>query len=195
MVMVAIIILLHNPFALYDIGFQFSFLGTLGIVTISNKLKKSLQKIIQNDFLTQSFSMTISAQLMIFPLIIYYFHTVSFISILANLLIVPVAGIAIMYGMIILLLNNICVPFSQGFSYCLFCLISYLLKMAELLGSLPGASVMIATPRWWVFVIYYMGIFFWRNPRYLTMTIKFCSKELLLKDIVKFSLFIRYELL
>ena len=195
MFFVAILILLHNPFAIYDIGFQFSFLGTIGMIMVSPRLKQGLQKIIKNEFFVQSVSITISVQMVLVPLMVYYFHTISVISILANLLIVPVAGIVIMYGIIILFINVMSCSLAKSLSYCLYCFISYMLKMAKVLGNLPGANILVAMPQCWMLGIYYLCMIFFLYPRYWKMKIRIFAKEFLLKEVLGIVLAVRHKFL
>lgn len=100
----AFMMLLFNPYSLYDVGFQLSYLSVLGLI--------SLQPIIYAwfdfrnyiaDKLWSFFALSFAAQLTTFPLAIYYFHQFPLYFLFSNLFILlPVAGIMYM-GLIILL--------------------------------------------------------------------------------------------
>jgi competence protein ComEC len=72
-------ILLFDPQALFSVSFQLSCLAVLGILIFS-KGKSS------------EFKVSLSATLFTFPLISYYFGQISWISVLANMLFVPIFG-------------------------------------------------------------------------------------------------------
>lgn len=79
------IILAIKPDAIYDIGFQLSFGAVLGLccatnITISNKFLR---------ILTQSFTSTFFASLIIIPISIFQFHTTSIQPFLANMIAIP----------------------------------------------------------------------------------------------------------
>lgn len=71
----AFILLVIDPFSIMDIGFQFSFLALLSIIVFNNAVLNALHP---KNFLTLSawknISMGISAQVLTFPLTLYYFH-------------------------------------------------------------------------------------------------------------------------
>ncbi len=80
----ALIILICNPYALLDLGFQLSFGGTLGIVLFHKDSKKKKIK----DILF----VTISAQLVILPISLFHFNTFNIYFLLSNLFIGFVIG-------------------------------------------------------------------------------------------------------
>ena len=104
----AIIILVINPFAAVDISFQLSFLATLGLLTLGNYLsecgekylpqRKIPRKIVKSLIIT--LSMSLSATIFTFPVILLNFDSISVISVLANILLIPPASIALMISVI-----------------------------------------------------------------------------------------------
>jgi competence protein ComEC len=93
-----IILLIINPLKLFDVGFQLSFLAVLGILV----LYKPIHHIYQPDswFIRKIWSLVVvstAAQLFTFPLLMYYFHQVSLIFLLSNLVIVPLVTV-LFYG-------------------------------------------------------------------------------------------------
>lgn len=81
---------LLDPFIIfYDIGFQLSFLAAAGLILFSQRLKKIFYRIPNWLGARDSFSATISAQILTLPLIIYYFKGFSLAAPLANIIILP----------------------------------------------------------------------------------------------------------
>jgi len=101
----ALLLLLYDPFYLWDVGFQLSFAAVISIVAFSrhinnwcyfrNKLLKGLWNLT---------AVTMAAQLLTLPLILYHFHQFPNLFLFTNLLIVPLSGI-ILFAEIILLLS------------------------------------------------------------------------------------------
>jgi competence protein ComEC len=97
----ALVILAINPYYLFDVGFQLSFAAMLGIYLVyiplthrwlpKNKIGRNIYQLILLSF---------SAQLVTLPLILYYFQQFPTYFLLANLIIVPIAGI-ILYATIV----------------------------------------------------------------------------------------------
>lgn len=78
----ALIILLFNTQQLWNVGFQLSFLATLGIMLIQPIIKN------KNKF-SRLLIISLSAQISTLPIIAYYFHIVPFFGWLQGLLVVP----------------------------------------------------------------------------------------------------------
>jgi len=85
---------------LYDVGFQLSFLASLGIVLIYGPLSEKFN--VKNDFLELKsiLLVTISAQLGVMGILLYTFETFSPISLLANLIILPVIPLIMLTGFV-----------------------------------------------------------------------------------------------
>lgn len=98
----AFFMLLYNPFWLFDIGFQLSFISVLSILVL---YKKTAQLVKVNNKLLQyvwdMFVISLVAQLATFPLCFYYFGTFPTYFFLANLIVVPLFTL-IIYGMVLI---------------------------------------------------------------------------------------------
>ncbi len=109
------IMIWFNPMALrFDMGFQLSFLATLGLVYLAPRLERSAEKI--PDFLKiKEFYLipTVSAQFAVLPLILYRFENFSLIAPLANILVLPVIPLAMLLGFIAGL-THFLAPFLSG---------------------------------------------------------------------------------
>ncbi len=82
----AFFILLFRPFWLFDVGFQLSFLSVLSIFIFYKPISKWWQP--QNkilNYLWQIIALSISVQILLTPIVIYYFHQISVGSVIANL--------------------------------------------------------------------------------------------------------------
>lgn len=98
----AFILLVSNPFNLWDVGFQLSYAAVLSIVVFFKPLysliyvqNKSLQK------LWQLSAVTLSAQVFALPLVIYHFHQLPLVFLVGNLIAVPLSGF-ILYAELLL---------------------------------------------------------------------------------------------
>ena len=109
----AFILLIIDSNQLFDVGFQLSYVAVLGIWWLTNPIKNLFRK---PRFKTEKFfyeisAMTFAAQIATLPLAIYYFHQFSFVSIIANLLIIPLSEIIIVSSLLIVVL------IAFGFNY------------------------------------------------------------------------------
>lgn len=99
----AFALLCYNPYYLWAVGFQLSYLAVLGIVIFQRPIYNIWY--IRNkwiDKLWMLISVSIAAQLLTFPVCIYYFHQFPNLFLLSNIIAVPMAML-ILYSAIVLL--------------------------------------------------------------------------------------------
>ncbi|QQK07653.1 DNA internalization-related competence protein ComEC/Rec2 [Miniphocaeibacter halophilus] len=98
----AILILLINPWSIFDLGFQFSFLSVLGIAIIYPLLKN---KNYANGSILNLFYITLAINILIIPLQLYYFKNFSIAFFLGNIIAIPILTIIINISVIYMLVN------------------------------------------------------------------------------------------
>ncbi|MBF8458162.1 ComEC/Rec2 family competence protein [Kaistella sp. G5-32] len=115
MAIAGLAILITDTNQLFDVGFQLSFLAVLGIFWFNQPILKYLPKPKNNfqNFFMNIVSISISAQLATLPLVIYYFHQYSFISIIANLVIIPFSEILIIFALLMTVLTAFSLQFTS----------------------------------------------------------------------------------
>ncbi|AFD07136.1 ComEC/Rec2 family competence protein [Solitalea canadensis] len=132
-------LLLFNPYLLVDVGFQLSYLAVLGIIYFQPKIYRWIK--LDNWLLNQLWlmsSVSIAAQLVTFPLSVYYFHQFPNYFLVANILIIPLASI-ILYGGILLLLVSPVSILGSGVGWALSNVISLMNLILYKLSHLPFA--------------------------------------------------------
>lgn len=132
----ALLILARNPLQIQEIGFQLSFVSVIAIVCLAPKIEKLLRF---NNFLVKSFSVSLAAWLGTFLFIIYYFKIISPVTILANLVIVPLVTVLTGAGFILILSIFILPQFVPVFALTCGATVFLLIKSAELFSFIPGA--------------------------------------------------------
>ncbi|MFC0343777.1 ComEC/Rec2 family competence protein [Epilithonimonas hispanica] len=102
----AFILLMVDSNQLFDVGFQLSYVAVLGIWWLTNPIKNLFRKpkYQAEKFFYEISSMTFAAQIATLPLAIYYFHQFSFVSIIANLLIIPLSELIIVSSLLMVVL-------------------------------------------------------------------------------------------
>ncbi|SHG63346.1 ComEC/Rec2 family competence protein [Winogradskyella jejuensis] len=101
----AFILLFLKPIYLFDVGFQMSYLAVLAIVSIQPMLYKLWTpnyKVV--DYFWQIFTVTIAAQLGVAPISLFYFHQFPGLFFVSNLVIIPVLGVILGVGILVILL-------------------------------------------------------------------------------------------
>ena len=167
-----LIILIINPYFILDIGLQLSYGGTIGIVLIyptlkkykkkkedkTGRIKKVLYKI--KDKIIDTILLTISANLVIFPKVLFHYNTMSFTFIISNLLISPIIGIIIILGFLSVFASYIISPISKIMFFFLQILLSVLAQIAHFCAGLPLSKVYFPTPKIYIIIIYYLFLIY-----------------------------------
>lgn len=95
----ACVLLMFNPLNLFDLSFLMSFLAVIGIIFFAKPIKSSMSYLPQK--LSSMLSLSISVNIGIFPIMICYFGSLSWLFVVANMIIVPL--ISMIYPIIFIL--------------------------------------------------------------------------------------------
>lgn len=90
----AFIMLCYNPYYLWDVGFQLSYLAVTGIVVFQKPIYNWFY--INNKWLDKLWQLTavsLAAQILTFPVCIYYFHQFPNLFLITNVIAVPLSTI------------------------------------------------------------------------------------------------------
>lgn len=134
-------LILYNPFVLFDVGFQFSYLAVISIVFFQPKFDKLLKI---NSFVLRwswkLFTVSLAAQVGTFPLAVYYFHQFPSYFFLSNFVIIPVAGLLIYASALLLIFSG--VDFiSKWLTYGLQHFVEFIHWLIYQIQDLPGALI------------------------------------------------------
>ncbi|MDR2956435.1 MAG: competence protein ComEC family protein [Prevotella sp.] len=133
----AFFMLLYNPFSLFDVGFQLSFMSVLSILYLQPKASALLKT--ENKYgkkIWQLFTLSLVAQLGTFPLCLYYFGTFPTYFFITNILVVPLVSL-IIYAMGGVLLAKGLSTLLPDFSYYFYYLpVEIVQKLTQLLVSI-----------------------------------------------------------
>ena len=107
-------ILIFDTHQVFDVGFQLSFVAVFGIFWLNEPILKNLPRPKNKiqDFLFNVISVSLAAQIATLPLVIFYFHQYSFLSIVANVIIVPFSEIIIIFSLLMTVLFAFKLEFS-----------------------------------------------------------------------------------
>ena len=115
-----------------------------------NKLtnNKSIKIIIRYiiKYIFNSFSITLSANILIIPIMAFYFSTFSFTFWISNILAAPIMEMVTILGFIIYFISIICIPIAEFLGIFLNLLLNILIKIAKFSSTIPGSSIFIKTP-------------------------------------------------
>lgn len=155
------VMLLVNPLLLaFDPGFQLSFVATLGLVLGAPIISNALG-FMRSAFWRELLASTLAAQVAVLPLLLYQTGLLSFVSVPANLLVLPLVPLAMLLGLAAGAVGFIIPVLAPLFGLPALMALSYIVYVAETLAALPLASVTV--PRFpFVFVVLaYAGLAYW----------------------------------
>lgn len=148
---IGILFVINNPYIIYNISFQLSFLATLSIIYFYGYINNKLNiKII---------SLTLSANILTIPIIYYNFEGIPLVSILGNIIIVPFIGIIIYLAILSLILFNINIYISSIVVYINRFILEIIYVLLEKISNLDFAYIAIEEPKLYYVIIYYIVVF------------------------------------
>jgi len=133
LVFTACLMVLSSPSYLFSLSFQLSFLASLGLIVFGNVFAKFS--------LPEALSSTLSAQVMVWPLISNTFGQVSIIGLVANPLILWTVPIATILGGVYFGIVLIAPQLSVFISLLLYPFLDLFIRAVEWFGSLSLASI------------------------------------------------------
>ena len=160
----AVLILIINGNAVYNIGFWLSFTATLGIITLGPVFDRMFSKIKAPEKRTAKrffydilkyfygiFSMGVSAFLFTLPVVYLSFKEISFFAIVSNFIFIPLASLIIPLGILFLPVSYI--PYVSKFlSFLLKLLCSFVIELSGKISDIRGAYISLNRPFFEVFV-------------------------------------------
>lgn len=151
------VMLFFNPLLLrYDIGFQLSFLATIGIIYLYPYFESKLNKNSKLHWIWEILFLSLSAQIFVLPIIVYNFHNLSIISLLANVLILPIIPLTMLLGFLMAIFGFIFMPLATIFAWLTFLPLKYEVEIINLLASFNFSAVEIKNFPWWGVGIWYI---------------------------------------
>lgn len=128
----AILCLVYDSFSIFDVSFQLSFGATYGLLIWGTVLYERIQWL--PKWIKTPLVLCVSAQLLILPLQLYYFHYISIASLLAACIVAPILDVSI-----ILIFISTVITYVMPISF-LWSLIDTLLRISLYLNHVLGRS-------------------------------------------------------
>lgn len=164
----ALVLTAYNPLVLWDVGFQLSFAATLGLILYGTALDnwgvRVLRRAVGADTVLytilsipwRAMLVSVSAQILVTPIIMYTFERVSLLlSLPANALVVPAQPPIIFLGGLATVIGMFVVPLGQVLGWFAWIFLTFTLEVIHILAPLAsrlpiGGGISAST----VFVVY-----------------------------------------
>jgi competence protein ComEC len=145
-----VLMVLINPYLLaFDPGFQLSFLATLGLILLAPELEKRMSKVPEMYGVRGYLASTVGTQLFVLPLLLFSMGTLSLVSVIANVLVLPAVPVAMLMTFLTGTLGSIVPLFGIALGFVTQGLLMYIVIVAETLSIVPLASLTVPPFPWW----------------------------------------------
>lgn len=197
------IILLINPYSLFNLGFQLSYAGTLGIILFYDILYGIVEKVHKKinincnikllnmvsdkliNYVLITLTVSISANILIMPIMIYKFNNFSLIFLISNLLVSGLFGIIMFLGFLIIIISFLSINIAGLLSPILELFLNLLVLGSKISNSLNFLNITVPTPKLVELIFIYLLIFIIRQM-YLNNK-KLYKKILLIAVLIYFT--------
>lgn len=173
------VLTLINPQTLWDLGFQLSALATAGIIAFHEPVQRWLERAgervrLQLPWLTNTLAVTLAAQTLVLPLLLYHFGKLSLVFPVSNVVLVPVVPVAMVAGGCALLASLVAEALggiagvgalvglvAQGGWLLAWVPLAWLTGGADLMASVPGSLLRVPPFPFWLLAGCYVVVAGW----------------------------------
>ncbi len=159
----------YPPYLWSDIGWYLSFLAFFGVLILAPLIVKRMSKRKSPHPLTLVVIESFAAQLLTAPLIVFIFKELSVVALVANLLVVPIVPVAMLFSLVAGIAGIVITPVASWLSWPANIVMTYMLDVVALLARVPNALVNITIDAWHMLLIYscilFIVLVLWRKTR------------------------------
>ena len=150
----ALIILIINPYSLFDAGFILSYSATIGISVFSKKGMPLIYKYLPG-FLGDAVGTSLAATIASLPFTVLFFHYVPVFFLLSNIVILPFCGIIFVLAFFISALSFVLPPLGYTLAVGSNFLLDLLMFLLRTITNIPYATIRVAVPSIAQIALYY----------------------------------------
>ncbi|MBW4429484.1 MAG: ComEC/Rec2 family competence protein [Nostoc desertorum CM1-VF14] len=163
LLLAATLLLVFNPLWIWDLGFQLSFLATLGLIVTVPALVNRLAWL--PPAIAALIAVPLAATIWTLPVQLFVFGVVPSYSLLLNVVSTPLISIISIGGIISALVGLIWTQAGSFLAAVLHYPTDWLIKLVEFFSKLPGNSVAVGSiSTWQLLIIYLLIILVWLVP-------------------------------
>ena len=149
--LIGTLLIINNPYIIYNTSFQLSFLATLSIIYF--------YKIISRYLKSSIISVSIAANILTMPVVYYTFKGIPILFILGNIIVIPVISIIMSLSIISIILFEISIFLSKILAYLNKSIIIMVYYLLEKLSAMELAYIEVNNPKLFYVTFYYILIF------------------------------------
>lgn len=171
------LILLVNPLNIFDVGFQLSIISVVAIIQFSPVVMEIFSRVTESfwsidltehkplQWIAQSLGVSVVAWVGVAGLIAYYFFVVTPVTVLANLLVVPLSSVVVVLGLGLLVIGTVAPFLTFAFAACIKFILALMLHILTVFAKFPGAYIYCQDVSLWQVTVYYAIVWLaFQNP-------------------------------
>jgi len=150
----AIILMIHDPLVIFDIGFQLTFAATWALVYLAPVLEERIKG--WAEPIAPILSVSIAPILATTPITLYNFNQFSLVAVLVNAMVLPWVEVMTVLGFISTALGALFLPVAALLNGFLYFVLIILNEIVYTFSSLPGAFLYLCRPNFVFIICYYI---------------------------------------
>ncbi|MFW6136208.1 MAG: DNA internalization-related competence protein ComEC/Rec2 [Chloroflexota bacterium] len=168
-----------NPHTLWDVGFLLSFAATAGLMLYTRPLERALEAVLERltsaeraqrmvTLLSEPLLATVAAQMLTTPVLLATFGQFSAVTLLSNILILPVQPHVMVAGGLAALVGLVLQPLGRLVGSVAWVFLTYTIAVVQWAADVPFASMPVTMGGWTVWAYYALlgGLTWWvAQPR------------------------------
>ncbi|MCX7010635.1 MAG: ComEC/Rec2 family competence protein [Kiritimatiellaeota bacterium] len=173
----AILILAWDPTQWLDVGFLLSYAAVLGLLLLYPPLAARIHRLLRTDpwrlqeeawwrrwpraavrYVILLALTSVAVCLVTDALTARYFNLISPVALLANLAVVPAAGLMMTLGVLAMACGAVWAPLADIFNSANLPVISFIMRCVEWSAALSGGHFYFRSPDWWWIAVYYAAL-------------------------------------
>ena len=158
----ALAILWVQPTQLLDPGFQLSFGAVLSLLVFAPRWRRWVEPCLgwvrprwARRYMAMSISCTTAIWVGLWPALAWYFHLIAPVSMLANILVVPLVSLLVVCGTVTLLVGTVAPGVMPWMGLCVSFLLDAVVACVSWCQRLPGGCWYVGQPDGWILLGYY----------------------------------------
>lgn len=168
--------LLRQPFAIASASFLLSYTAVIGVCLYQMLIKQFKEKFHFKFAFLETIGVSLCIQLVMLPVLVYFFYEISLYSIVWNCVVLPFAAVLLFSGIMTALIGG--VNFSAGvfFSGAAKQILAWYEMVCNVSNKLPFSLVLTGKPEVWQITLYYVlllgcivALMHWKKKRFFCM--------------------------
>lgn len=164
-----VVMLFLNPYLLvYDVGFQLSFMATLGLIVVAPHFETMLMQAPTTLKVKEFMIATVATQIAVSPLLLYQIGEFSIVSVAVNMLVLPMVAVAMLFTFITGLIALVWTELALLAAIPAYWSLTYIIVLAEWFADWRFAAVLVPSfSFWWVIASYLVmtALLYWLQHR------------------------------